>query len=377
MRSSASPRLILALFLLLTGLSWTASSAGTTAAADAQYPQSVEYWALGDSIAAGTGLGDDSLGLSLTPCSRSWDRSYPQRVATALRTQIADVQFPASQFLACSGARVTFDAQGAVDRCFQKYWFNLDCRNKMLHNQVDTVVAHLEWNRWFGTPKPTIVTISAGINDLTYTDPLTVYQAITWGDIWFDWYIQQRAEGVRLGLKAQITRLLQYPNVTVVVNDVHNPFNTDSFLFHLPGSQCSVAPPPYAGAPSYDCYQRTEDAVHAINMAIAVAVSETGLNGRVATATVHELFHGHESPQATGPAGVTQCGLAPPGVADTWVQYATDPASNTRPFLFDGLPQLLIPGAGQWTGDCVHPNDAGAQVFADTVSSVIFQMIGQ
>ncbi len=377
MRPTASPRLLIALFLLLTSLTWTASGADRASAASPGLPASVEYWALGDSIAAGTGLGDDGFGLDLTPCRRSWDRSYPQRVAQALRAQIPDVQFPANQYLACSGARVTWDIQGHVDRCFQHYWWNFDCLNKSLHNQVNTLVAHLEWNRIFGSPKPTIVTISAGINDLTYTDPFVVYQAITWGDDWFDWFVQARAEGVRLGLTAEIARLTKYPNVTVVVNDVHNPFNTDSFMFHLPGSQCSVAPPPYQGAASYDCYERTEDAVHAINQAIATAVSENQSSGHVALASVHDLFHGHESPQAATPPGVTPCGYAPPGTGDTWVQYTTDPASNSNPFLFDGLPQLLIPGAGQWTGDCVHPNDAGAQVFANTVSDVIFQMMGQ
>lgn len=371
MRASTSPRLLLALVMLLTTVGWAA-----TASARDGLPQTVDYWALGDSIAAGTGLGDDSLGLDLTPCSRSWDRAYPHRVATALRTQITDVRFPASQFLACSGARVTFDTQGAVNECFQKHWFNLDCRYKSLHNQVDTVVAHLEWNRTLRTSRPTIVSISAGINDLTYTDPFVVYQAITWGDDWFNWYVQQRSEGVRLGLAAELARLLRYPNVTVVVNDVHNPFNTDSFMFHLPGSQCTVAPPPYQGAPMYDCYQRTEAAVHSINQAIVSAVEQAGSGKRAGLAGVHDLFHGHESPRAAGPAGVTQCGFAPPDVGDTWVQYATDPASNTRPFLFNGLGQLLIPGAAQWTGDCVHPNDAGAQVFAETVTSIILQVMG-
>ena len=202
-----------------------------------------------------------------------------------------------------------------------------------------------------------------------------MYQAITWGDDWFNWYLQQRGDGVRLGLAAEITRLLRYPNVTVVVTDIHNPFNTDSFVFHLPGSQCSVAPPPYQGAPSYDCYQRTEDAVHAVNEAIASATSKA--SGPVGSVRIHDLFHGHESPRASGPAGVTQCGFASPDASDSWVQYATDPASNTRPFLFNGLAQLLIPGAAQWTGDCVHPNDAGAQVYADAVSGAILQMVAR
>lgn len=374
MRSSPFPRLILVLFVLLT----TLALAAPASAAGGRPPRSVDYWALGDSVAAGTGLGDDAAGLGLTPCRRSWDRSYPQRVAAALRTQIADVQFPASQFLACSGARVSYDAQGAVDRCFQTYWFNQDCRNKSLHNQVDTVVARLQWNKQLRITRPTIVTITAGANDLDYTDPLTVYQAITWGDDWYNWYVQQRSEGVRLGLTAEIVRLMRYPNVTVVVTDIHNPFNTDSFLFHLPGSQCSVAPPPYAGAPSYDCYQRTETALHAVNRAIAIASAPGRTNNPVGMASIHDLFHGHEGPRvANGPAGVTQCGFAPPDAADSWVQYATDPASNTYPFRFDVAVQLLIPGAGQWSGDCVHPNDTGAQQYANAVTNTILQMVGR
>jgi len=376
MRVPMSLRTLFVFAILLSSV-LSMGAAGPASAANPRLPKAIDYWALGDSLAAGTGLGDDGFGLDLSPCKRSWDRSYPQRVASALRASIPNVNFSRDQFLACNGARITYDAQGAVDRCMQQFWWNQDCKNKMLHNQVDTVIQRLEQNKRNGIAKPTLVTITAGINDLEYSSPVTIYQAITWGDDWFNWYLQQRSEGVRLGLTAELARLSKYPNVTVVVTDVHNPFNTDSIIFHLPGSQCSVAPPPYPGAASIDCYQRTEEAVHAVNQAISVARSQNFRSGPIGFAQLHDLFHGHEAPQATTPAGISPCGYAPPGVGETWIQYSTDPASNSRPFLFDGLAQLLVPGIGQWTGDCVHPNDLGAQQFANAVSAIALDLVHQ
>jgi hypothetical protein len=61
----------------------------------------LRYYALGDSIASGHGLGDDG-----TPCHRS-ALSYPFTVATNLDPYF-DVRFPQStNFLACSGATTT------------------------------------------------------------------------------------------------------------------------------------------------------------------------------------------------------------------------------------------------------------------------------
>src|SRR4051794_13573492 len=74
---------------------WT-PSAGTVAASEPK--PIVHYFALGDSIASGHGLGDN-----LTTCHRS-ALSYPFIVENTLQVHF-DVRFPQStNFLACSGA---------------------------------------------------------------------------------------------------------------------------------------------------------------------------------------------------------------------------------------------------------------------------------
>jgi hypothetical protein len=62
-------------------------------------------------------------------------------------------------------------------------------------------------------------------------------------------------------------------------------------------------------------------------------------------------------------------------VANTWIQHATDPNSNSYPFVSNGLAQLLIPGAAQWSGDCIHPNDEGAQQYANAASDAALVLL--
>ncbi len=71
---------------------------------------------------------------------------------------------------------------------------------------------------------------------------------------------------------------------------------------------------------------------------------------------MHERFHGHESP-------LSICGSDAPEIAGTWIQHPQDPASNS----FPPVPPDIEAETGDWSGDCFHPNDAGAAAIAGAV----------
>jgi hypothetical protein len=95
-------------------------------------------------------------------------------------------------------------------------------------------------------------------------------------------------------------------------------------------------------------YERSEHVVHALNAAIMQAWQRLGSPPYVRVATVHDAFRGHESPRPW-------CGTAPPDVAETWLQYPTDPDSN----------------ATAVGGDCFHPNRMGAERYAEAVTALV------
>lgn len=70
----------------------------------------IDYFALGDSIAAGHGLLDTG-----EPCRRS-RYSYPYRVALELKREYGNVNFPPEHHLACTGARATKPSKAVLDK---------------------------------------------------------------------------------------------------------------------------------------------------------------------------------------------------------------------------------------------------------------------
>jgi hypothetical protein len=102
---------------------------------------------------------------------------------------------------------------------------------------------------------------------------------------------------------------------------------------------------------------------------------------RLQIASVYDDFQrdgGHESPQ--GP-----CGNAPPDTDTTWIQHPSDLYSNSYPL---GPPATIwfwkendiraylfeLNGGKPWTGDCFHPNEKGAQAYADAVIEELRKM---
>ena len=326
----------------------------------------IDYFALGDSVASGHGLGDDGRdalgngtesGEDLTACRRSAVRSYPGQLVRDLEQDYEEVNF---YHLACTGARASYDADKAIKECSKRVDDDSECRYQLLGTQVDEAIETLEANRTAETERPTLITITIGANDFEFVDPLTIYRTITGPDPHFDAYVALRSSHVRLGLQVALLRLLEYPNVSIVVTGVHNPFNQNSFMFTFAGSRCSVR-----HVVGIDCYQRTEEAAHAINQAITDTVESLGTNHRERVALaddIHDLFHGRESPRdsAAIPFVGTSCGSANPSPLDTWIQYPADPNSNSYALKYDWKSRAFVPDGAFWKGDCFHPNDEGA-----------------
>ncbi len=285
----------------------------------------IAYFALGDSVASGHGLMDDG-----STCRRS-QQSYPYLVAELLRQEFSKVYFPDSHHLACSGA-TTDDGNN----------------ERSLNYQVQRVLEQLD-------DTPTLVSFTIGANDFEWSNPakfsnhLYVERSST-----FKNWAEKTASNVESNLSKAIENLLAYDNVFIILTEYHNPFNSDSvfFLSPVPGL-CAFR----------DCFQRTEHGVNALNTALANVVYQHDRSRISITEGLHEAFSEHESPSPS-------CGNDGPDVSETWVQYRTDPDSNSSP----GIANWFGDRYGDWQGDCFHPNFAGAKQFANFTYQAVRQL---
>jgi lysophospholipase L1-like esterase len=269
----------------------------------------LDYYALGDSVASGRGLMDSG-----GACRRS-AMAYPEQVRDLLAARRGAVRF---RLLACAGAEA---ASGSHS----------------LRRQVDAVLRSL-------TKRPTIVSLTIGANDTDWSDIPLTYARIRDPDAdGFVGWIRGVAASVERAALKQLRRLLERPNVRIVLTDYFNPVNPQSLLFG----------PPVPCAEAAVCYARTELIVDELNGVLRGLPAELRARGRIAVAGIHGAFRGHESP-------APECGTGTPGVEETWIQYPTDPASNSNPGLPPGVP-------GPWSGDCFHPNELGAAAIAAAV----------
>lgn len=316
-----------------------------TRLAPAPVGANVHYFALGDSIASGHGLMDDG-----TPCHRS-PRGYPYKVAQLLKPHFQEVRYT---ILACSGATAGYPA---LDRsecdCLNK---NCACRFKWLRNQVDEMLAQLPNDR------PVLVTINIGANDFGWTEIGNLLPHIRDNaDEYLPW-ANGISEGVARELREDILpRLLEHPNVYVVVTDLYNPFNRSSKLLSVPYLGFPVPCDKLIG--QLDCYERTEYGVQSLNNALMLDVFvPLGRPSRLRVTNVNPKFYKHESPQP-------QCGGSAPDVTETWIQYPGQPGVNGEvpDFMRDHITHEKY-------GDCFHPNEKGAQAYADAVMEQFLRM---
>ena len=364
-------------------------------------PLTLSYYALGDSVASGYGLMDDSS----DPCHRSTEASYPALVQHSLAEDIPVVHF---SLLACSGA--SFNQTAAqIGQCwgYTPELYVENCRLQQVNEQFLELRSELSQR---SPGSPALVSVTVGIDDLDWTDPTVMMNLMSIKDGDFVTSTDQLSQATATSLRAQIDALLaDYPNVKVVVTGYYNPFNQDSWILRYANLLKSVSPvispaaslvqgfnehvlqgkgsvkplttalgwiisqigrQPNTIIPSADlctsaiqkgrtlsCYDRTEHAINAFNASLSQVVSDEAgaFPGRIAFASVAEDFRGHESPQPF-------CGAAEPSASDSWIQYPNEDNINSP--IPDVEQPLLYPAK---YGDCFHPNYDGASAYARAV----------
>ncbi len=282
---------------------------------------------LGDSIASGYGLDDDG-----SACRRSQD-AYAYKLADRIER---DTKRDATvQLLACSGATVR-EPDADTLNAEPDSW---------LHNQVIAATQKIDS---LPAVQTVVVAITVGADDLDFISnfPLLTNP----DDAALKATVASTASEVSSGLQPDLERLLAHTNVHVVVTGINNPLNPTSVFFQLYGAQTCKSINP---AGSVDCYGRANDTMTTLNAALQQTVTtvqnETGIGHRVSFAG--DVFSQFQQHFASSPV----CGGT--SVETSWIQQ---PAS---------LGALI---SAQHGNDCVHPNAAGAQAYADAVLTSLY-----
>ena len=323
---------------LLGGTPGRIDSVGGGEAAAAGLGPELDYFALGDSNAAGHGLmpttperdgsvcqwdGRDCCEADGFNCCRRSSSSYPFKVAAELRKLYRGVNV---HHIACSGATT-----------------------RHLNGQVLRVFAKL---RTLPPDRPVLVSLTIGANDFPWTDPDRAAQLLLINsDAAFRAEIARILEGTRENLLRELRALLTAPQVKVVLTELHNPFNARSIFF--PAFQ-----PRMGGRADYV----VDALIGTYNEVIREIEAAPRLRGRLMLATgIREDFKAHRSPFPT-------CGHVSPSIAQTWIQHRDDTQSNSFPSKLKRN-DYVAPGASptRWRGDCMHPNQKGAQGYANRV----------
>lgn len=299
----------------------------------------MDYFALGDSIASGHGL---SFSEDPDGCQQS-DLSYPYKVKAYLEERYDQVFF---QHLACSGATAGRPDAETL-RKYPRKWFR---------NQVDETVRLL-------SDRPTLITITIGANDAGWSDPISMFGHLFLEDgaAYLNWVNGLKAE-ISQELLGQIPRLmLDHPNVSIILTQLHNPVNQNSIFFNH--DIAGIRLPCTDLLDTLTCYQRTSYLVDGINNGYVLDVFvplDRPANLRVVPSNA--LFSVHASPQPT-------CGESAPAVEDTWIQYPGDPKSFGR--VPDQMRDFLT---HKPYGDCFHPNEEGAKAIARLVNEYAIRL---
>ncbi len=292
----------------------------------------LEYFALGDSIASGRGLMDDTAnGGDVDGCRQS-ERAYPKKVYAMLvdPTRLPKYDRVIPHYLTCDGATAIQPTNQDLLKKFPHKWFAYQVNETL--DEINKLHAD----------RPVLVTITIGANDLEW-DPRDITNLVNWLYIkdgnQYTRHVDDIVGKVLGRVSKQVNRLLAKPNVAIVMTDYPNPANKKSLLFWGPGA-CSlkVCLNGNCGL-TIDCYLRTEELVHKVNR-IPLTIwkhLKPAERARFQPIAIHGLFHktntnsGHEAPQGIVGTPVGGCGVAPPNSDKTWIQYPSDPNSNSFP----------------------------------------------
>lgn len=315
-------------------------------------PDEIDYFALGDSIAAGHGLSDNLE----DPCRQS-NLAYPFKLRDKLQAKYRKTKVVLHHF-ACSGATALLPSQ------------NLTHEWKWLNNQVDKVIEVLS-NENRPTSQKSIVSVTIGIDDYPWTDADAIARILVRFDrISFGRYVNEHTSLVAKEVRTQMEKILKKsPNTTIVITEYYNPMNVQSVLFlavqkrlddkfHI--NQCNIFSP--------TCYDRTTIAIQKLNNALREQVvrelAKTYPGRIVMTVGLYDEFDSlHVAPR-------NECGKDKPDTETTWIQFPSDEKS----FSFPGEQARLLAEFSsvqdwtKWRGDCFHPNELGMNEYAHRIA---------
>jgi lysophospholipase L1-like esterase len=312
-----------------------AASSGTIGAGT-----QLRYVALGDSVASGHGLGTTLTDPNGRPsCQRSAGDSpghdaYTDDVRDWLQRHSPLGFLPGPQSyrkLACSGATV----------------------ERVASDQVPSA------NAWLGTA-PSIVTITAGVNDFEFTNPARYVQAFD--PLTYDQFVAFRSAAATTVADRLAVALHSLGDNRarrlIAVTTYYNPFNAQSVIYHqlLVRVVCSL---PIGDRPP--CSQVIQDTLDVLNESIANAVrryeaSATAGDARATLVGDVDAAFNPGDRRETHAAPKPFCGDAPPSFDDSYIQ-----AERTG--------QLDLNNPPQTGNDCFHPNPTGHLAIARLVEA--------
>ena len=115
-----------------------------------------------------------------------------------------DVHFALDHFLACSGARTSYDHKAVSEDSY-----------KWLHNQFVDLDPLVQDDRL------TLVSITIGANDFHWTEALNFVRRLSQPTAKYLEWVDRTSDGVAAELRYQVARLLENPNVAVVITEIH------------------------------------------------------------------------------------------------------------------------------------------------------------
>ena len=334
-------------------------------------PLRLAYYALGDSIASGHGL-PGGTGRTPTTCQQS-PQAYPYVVAAKLRSIPAfkerlDFHRP----LACSGAQTIHAARG-------RELTDLPDQVIQLRNEVSAAA-----------PQYTLVSLTIGADNFDFRTELLHGLHICKPESEFTSWVDNTSNGIRETLGRNARELLSTnPYVRVVVTDYPNPFKMDSAYFPLllgiawngnDHGGVFFDPEDLWADPSCIQIRQDQESVLAertrwmlgrLNGAISDAVSAIRAKpewaDRIRLVKIYQAFKAHEG-------AAPNCGGNSPSLDQSYIQYPDFKLGFWNCAWKQLLKKtvggsscldLLLPGS-----DCIHPNEQGAQVYANGSGSV-------
>jgi len=335
--------------------------------------QEIDYFALGDSYAAGHGLdpNDFSDGIfddaHLIDKCRQSDKAYPVKLRARLQQRFFNEGvYVRLHHFACSGATALLPNS------------NLEDPRKWLNNQVDEVLAVLsDPNR--PRDRKAFVSVTIGIDDYPWTDEEALGDLFFSSAIPFLEYIGQHTTLVSAEVKQQMERiLLKSPNAVIVVTEYRNPVNMESVLFSVLSVKSKLVPCIILGI---SCYDRVNIAIKALNKVLRENVvgqlAGNYPNRIVMTKGLYDAFNGATDLKKREESHVApryECGQAKPDIATTWIQYPSD--TNSYSFPGQRIENLAkfssVKDWKDWRGDCFHPNETGMDVYTKYTEAALF-----